>query len=246
MTQIKDRIVFVTGANRGIGKALVQALLDHGAKKIYASARDIKKIPDFKDPRVVRVALDITNTAQLEAAAKLAYDTQILINNAGVLSNGSGLSAPFEDLERDMKTNYFGTLAAMRAFLPVLEKSKNAAIANVCSIASFVNFPFIGGYCASKAALFSITQGARLELAAKGIAVHTINPGPIDTDMARDIDMQKTSPEDTAKAIIKGLEAGEPDIFPDAGGRGMFEVWSKNYRDLEASVAASMDPAKAA
>lgn len=246
MTQIKDRIIFVTGANRGIGKALVQAFLDHGAKKVYAAARDPQKIPDFGDSRVVKIALDITNTAQLAAAAKQAADTQVLINNAGVAASSSALSGPIEDVERDMQTNYFGTLAAMRAFLPVLEKNKPSAIANVASIVAFVNFPSFGGYCASKAALFSITQGARIELAGRGIAVHSINPGPIDTDMARDIEMEKTSPGDTAKAIIKGLEAGEPDIFPDATGRGMFDVWSKNYRDLEASVAAMTDPAKAA
>ena len=246
MTQIKDRIIFITGANRGIGKALVKAALDGGAKKVYASARDISKIDDFGDKRVVKIALDINNRAQLETAAKQAGDTQVLINNAGIASFGSALSASFEDVERDMKTNYFGTLAVMRAFLPALEKNKPAAIANVCSIASFVNFPFIGGYCASKAALYSITQGARIELAAKGIAVHAICPGPIDTDMARDIEMEKTSPEDTAAAIIKGLEAGEADIFPDKGGREIFAVWSKNYRDLEASVAGTMPQDEAA
>lgn len=240
MTKIKDRIVFITGANRGIGKALVKAALNSGARKVYASARDISKIDDFGDKRVVKIALDINNRAQLEAAAKQAADTQVLINNAGIASFGSALSASFEDVERDMKTNYFGTLAAMRAFLPVLEKNKPAAIANVASIAAFVNFPAFGGYCASKAALFSLTQGARIELASKGIAVHSINPGPIDTDMARDIQMEKTSPEETAAAIIKALEAGEPDIFPDKGGREMFETWSKNYRDLEASVAEMM------
>lgn len=241
MTQIKDRIVFVTGSNRGIGKALVKALLDRGARKVYATARDINKVDDYGDARVVKIALDINNPAQIEAAVKQAGDTQVLINNAGVLSSSSAFEGEFSDVERDMKTNYFGTLAVMRAFIPALTKNKPAAIANVCSIASFVNFPFIGGYCASKAALFSITQGARIELAAKGITVHSINPGPIDTDMARGIDMEKASPEDTAQGIIRGFEAGEPDIFPDSIGRGMFDVWSKNYRDLEASVARTAD-----
>lgn len=246
MTQIKDRIIFITGANRGIGKALVKAALDRGAKKVYASARDTAKIDDFGDKRVVKIKLDINDKAQREAAAKQASDTQVLINNAGIATSGSGISSPMEDIERDMKTNYFGTLAAMRAFLPALEKNKPSAIANVASIAAFVNFPAFGGYCASKAALFSITQGARLELAAKGISVHSINPGPIDTDMARDIQMEKTSPEETAASIIRALEAGEADIFPDAGGRAMFETWSKNYRDLEASVADMMKQDQAA
>ena len=246
MTKIKDRIVFITGANRGIGKALVKAALDQGAKKVYAAARDTAKIDDLGDKRVVKVKLDINDRAQREAAVKQAADTQVLINNAGIATSGSGVTTPMEDIERDMKTNYFGTLAAMRAFLPVLQKNKPAAIANVCSIASFVNFPPFGGYSASKAALFSITQGARIELAGQGIAVHSICPGPIDTDMARGIDMEKTSPEDTAQAIIKALEAGEPDIFPDKGGREMFELWSKNYRDLEASVADMMKQDQAA
>ena len=246
MTQIKDRIIFITGANRGIGKALVKAALDHGAKKVYASARDAAKINDFGDQRVVKVKLDINDKAQREAAVKQAADTQVLINNAGIATSGSGVSSPMEDIERDMKTNYFGTLAFMRAFLPVLQNNTPAAIANVCSIASFVNFPFFGGYSASKAALFSITQGARIELAGQGIAVHSICPGPIDTDMARGLDMEKTSAEDTAAAIIKALEAGEADIFPDKGGREMFELWSKNYRDLEASVAGMMQQDEAA
>ena len=235
--QIKDKVVFVSGANRGIGKALVDALLKRGAKKIYAAARDPSKLPAFNDARVVGIKLDITDKAQINAAANEAADTDILINNAGVAAFASALHGEAELAQRDMNTNYFGTMHMMRAFAPKLSGKGQAAIANVASIAAFVNFPMLGGYSASKAALYSLTQAARIELASEGISVHSINPGPIDTDMAKDLDMDKASASDTAEAILDGLEANEADIFPDAAGRQMFDVWNNNYRDLEKMVA---------
>ncbi len=234
--QIQDKVVFVTGANRGIGKAIVETLLKSGAKKVYAAARKVESLPDFADNRVTGVTLDITNTEQISAATEAAGDTQLLINNAGVAAFTSLFDGPLELAERDMQINYFGTLNVIRAFIPSLEKQDEASIANVTSIAAFVNFPIIGGYSASKAALFSLTQGARIELAAKGIKVHSINPGPIDTEMATEFDTEKETPENTAQAIIEGIENDVPDIFPDAGGKAMFDVWNNDYRELEAMV----------
>ncbi len=135
-----------------------------------------------------------------------------------------------------MQTNYYGTLDMVRAFVPVLEERQDAAIVNVVTIAAFANFPMLGGYSASKAALYSLSQGIRIELASKGISVHTVNPGPIDTDMARDIPLDKASPEETAENILSGIESNEPDIFPDAAGRQLFDVWQNDYRDLEKIV----------
>jgi short-subunit dehydrogenase len=135
-----------------------------------------------------------------------------------------------------MQTNYFSTLDMIRNFVPLLETKRNAAIVNVASIAAFVNFPIIGGYSASKAALFSLSQGIRIELATRGIAVHTVNPGPIDTELAREFEADKASPKETAENIIRGLENDEADIFPDVGGQQMFDVWRNDYRDLEAMV----------
>ena len=232
----KDRIVFVSGANRGIGKALVEALLKRDVKKIYAAARNPNQINNAHH-RIERVELDITKHDQVKAAADQCADTEILINNAGALVTQSAFEGSLEGSRRDMEVNYFGTLAMMQAFIPVLEKQKSPVIANVCSIASFMNFPFIGGYCASKAALYSITQGARMELTEKGISVHSINPGPIDTDMTHEIDMEKESPENTAEAILQGLERGDADLFPDQASQEMFEAWRADYRSVERDAA---------
>ena len=235
--QLKNRIVLVTGANRGIGKSLVEELLKRGVKKIYATARDLTQLHDFTDDRIVTVKLDITNIAQIKQVATDVDDVDLLINNAGVAAISSMISGHMDLVKRDMETNYFGTLNMVREFLPSLEQQKNSSIVNVVSIAAFVNIPALGGYCASKAALFSLTQGIRIELAPKGIAVHSVNPGPIDTDMAKEFDTEKTSPEDTAKGILDGLEADIADISPDPGGEYMFNVWKEDYRDLEKMAA---------
>ena len=234
--KIEGRTAFVSGANRGIGKAIVEELLQNGVSKVYAGARKLSSLPDWNDARVIPIELDITNEKQVQAAATKAGDVDLLINNSGVASFSSILEGPIENVQSDMNTNYFGTLNMTRAFVPVLEKAKEPALVNVVTIGAFVNFPVIGGYCASKAALFSMTQAARIELAPKGISVHTVNPGPIDTDMAKEFDADKTSPEETAQNIVAGLKADTADIFPDQGGQDMFEVWKKDYRELEKMV----------
>lgn len=233
---LTGKTVLVTGANRGIGFALVKALLEKGASKIYAGTRNTQKLPDFGDDRVVPIELDITNSEQVEAAAKTAGDVSVLVNNAGVAAFSSLLDGPLDLVERDMNTNYFGTLDMVRSFVPVLEGKEGAAIVNVVTIAAFANFPILGGYSASKSALFSLSQGIRTELAPKNIAVHTVNPGPIDTDMAADFPTDKADVDQTARNIIAGLENDEADIFPDEAGRQMFDVWKSDYRDLERMV----------
>ncbi|MDJ0917248.1 MAG: SDR family oxidoreductase [Woeseiaceae bacterium] len=233
---LSNKIVLVTGANRGIGKALVEGLLQKDVRKVYAAARKTSSLPDFGDTRVVPLELDITNEEQIRDAARAASDTDLLINNAGVLSAGSLITAQKADFEYDMNVNYYGTLDVIREFVPVLETKPDAGIVNVVTIAAFVSFPALGGYSASKSALWSASQGLRIELASKGISVQTVNPGPIDTDMARDIDMDKTSPEETAANILAGIEAGDADIFPDGASEGMFNAWSDDYRQLEKMV----------
>lgn len=235
--QLENRTVLVSGANRGIGKSLVDALLDRGVKKIYATARKPEQLPDFNDDRVIPLKLDITDSEQIKHAATEASDVEILINNAGVAAFSSIINGSMDLVKRDMDTNFYGTLNMVRAFLPMLEQKQNPAIVNVVTIGAFVSFPILGGYCASKAALFSLTQGIRIELAEKGIAVHSVNPGPIDTDMAKEFETDKTSPEDTARGIVTGLESDIADIFPDPGGEYMFGIWKENYRDLEKMVA---------
>ena len=234
--KLNNRIALVTGANRGIGLGLVNALLGRDVKKIYAAARDIDRLPDFDDSRVVPLHLDITDASQIEKAANTANDVELLINNAGVAAFTSLLTGPRELLERDMRTNYFGTLDMVRAFVPALESQQKAAIVNIVTIAAFTNFPIVGGYSASKSAEFSLSQGIRIELASKGIDVHTVNPGPIDTELATEFPMEKASVTETAENILTGIERGEPDIFPDDAGRQMFDVWHKDYRQLEQMV----------
>ena len=160
----------------------------------------------------------------------------MLINNAGVLHIGSLLEQTNEEIEANFTTNFYGTLSVIRNFLPVLESKPDASIVNVVTIAAFVNFPGLGSYSASKAALFSLSQGIRTELAPRGINVHTVNPGPIDTDMTRDLPFDKADVAETGRNIVAGLKNGEADIFPDASSRQMFGVWSGNYRDLEQAV----------
>ena len=234
---LNDKTALVSGANRGIGRALVDALLQRGVAKVYAAARDPGSLPAYDDQRVVGMRLDIRDADQIVQAAEFAKDVDLLINNAGTAAFASLVKSPRDQIKHDMDTNYYGTLDMIRAFVPILETKEDAGIVNLVTIAAFVNFPSLGGYSASKAALFSLSQGVRMELAPKGIAVHTVNPGPIDTDMAKDLDMEKATPESAVENILNGLENGEADIFPDDGGRQMFDVWSNNYRDLEQMVA---------
>ncbi|MCG8611137.1 MAG: SDR family oxidoreductase [Pseudomonadales bacterium] len=233
----KDKIVLVTGSNRGIGNEVVQALLQRGAKKIYAASRNPDSQPAISDSRVIPLKLDITDSDQIQNAVSIAQDIDILFNNAGIAAFTSLLDGPEDLLRRDMETNYFGTLNMIRAFVPVLEQKEQASIINVVTIGAFVNFPVLGGYCASKAAGFSMSQGIRTELKHKGISVHTINPGPIDTDMAKDFDAEKTAPAVAVENALSALESGELDVFPDAGSQQMIAVWKDNYLALEAMVA---------
>ncbi len=235
----EGKIVFITGTNRGIGKSLVQEVLKMGAKKVYASMRKLSFMPNFSDDRVVGIELDITNKDQITKAVAAAPDTQILINNAGALTAGNILEGEMDNIKYDMDVNYFSTINMMRAFVPILEKNDSAKIVNIVSIAIYANFPFIAGYSASKAALYSATQAARIELSKKNITVHAINPGAIDTDMNRGSNMDMTSPDDVAKSILKEIEAEKLDIIPDKIGLSMYEIWKESPSKLE-EVASNM------
>lgn len=238
--KLDDSVVLVTGSNRGLGRALVTTSLAAGAKRVYAAARDTTKLAELvaTDPaRIVPLALDITSADSLAAAARVATDVTVLINNAGVLSAFGILDTPRAALEADFATNFFGTLAATQAFLPALERADRAAIVNVLSIVSFANMPGVGGYSAAKAAAYSATQALRSELAKKRIAVYGAFPGPIDTEMVRGMEMTKTSPDDVARAIVDGVVAGQEEILPDPMSRQMFEMWKHEPKALERQFA---------
>ena len=221
--KIKDSIVFVTGTNRGIGKSYVKALLNHGVKKVYAGMRDVgafdkiaSEWPKEHRGKVEPVAIDITNEGHIRSAVTKTGDVTLLINNAGIANFTGFISADNLDSARqEMEVNYFGTLRVTRAFAPVLKKNGGGALVNILSVASLGNFPVLGSYSASKAALHSLTQGIRAELAAQGTLVFGVFPGPIETDMAKDFDMGKSSPDSIAEGTLKAIEQGEEDIFID-------------------------------
>jgi NAD(P)-dependent dehydrogenase (short-subunit alcohol dehydrogenase family) len=234
--KLANTTVLITGANRGLGRALVIASLAAGARKVYATARDIHQLDALvatAPDRIVALALDITDAASLAAAAARAGDIDVLINNAGVLSGFGLLTTSPADLALDFQVNVFGTLAATRAFVPALERSGHAAVINILSIASLANMPALGGYAAAKAASYSMTQGLRHDLGKKKIAVHAVFPGPIDTEMVRSMAMAKTSPEEVARGVLEGVARGDEEIYPDPMSRELIAVRSRDPRALE-------------
>jgi NAD(P)-dependent dehydrogenase (short-subunit alcohol dehydrogenase family) len=238
MSLLTGKTVLVTGANRGIGAATVRELLKTGVTKIYAAARQPSSLPDFNDARIVPVALDITDDASVTAAAKAAPDVDILLNNAGTAVFNNFVDSPIELISGDMNTNYYGTLRVIRAFTPQLAARGKATIANVVSVVGLTSAPGLAGYSASKAALQSVTQTLRATLKDKGIRVVGIYPGPIDTDLARDIPIEKATPEHAASEIVKGLEADEDYIFPDPVAKHIGALWATDGRTLDTALAA--------
>jgi NAD(P)-dependent dehydrogenase (short-subunit alcohol dehydrogenase family) len=232
--ELKGAVVFVTGANRGIGRALVEKLAGEGVNRIYAAARKPESVNNLANELVVPIKLDITDQVQVKAAAAQASDTTLLINNVGVLAFGSLLDSPLELISRDVETNFYGTLNMVRAFAPLISANSGGAIANVLTLVALASMPGMGGYSASKAAAFSLTQAIRTDLRAKGIAVHGIYPGAVDTEMLAGVEMPKTSPQEIAMAIVKGIKDGTPDIFPDAMSQQLGQLWLQNPLQLEA------------
>ena len=216
---IADRAVLVTGANRGIGQALVEEALRRGAKRVYAGTRQPLA---HLDGRVTPLTLDVTNAAEIQGAVERVESLDILINNAGL--------ALYDDLsdraalERSLAVNFFGPYGVTQAFLPLLTRSRGT-IVNVLSVVAFAPFPLIPAYSISKAAAFSLTQSLRALLAGRGVKVHAVMAGPVDTDMSRGVDIPKASPESVAQAIFDGVEKGEEDIFPDPMSKSMAESW---------------------
>jgi NAD(P)-dependent dehydrogenase (short-subunit alcohol dehydrogenase family) len=221
---IADKTVLVTGANRGIGQALVEEALRRGAKRVYAGTRQPFTHPALSklDKRVTPLTLDVTNAAQIQAAAERVESLDILVNNAGL--------ALFDDLsdraalEQHLAVNLFGTYGVTQAFLPLLTRSRGA-IVNVLSVAALAALPIIPAYSISKAAAFSLSQSLRALLAGRGVRVHAVLAGPVDTDMSRGFDVPKASPESVARAIFDGVEKEEEDIFPDPMSQSMAESW---------------------
>jgi NAD(P)-dependent dehydrogenase (short-subunit alcohol dehydrogenase family) len=233
--KIKGSVALVTGSNRGIGKAYVEALIQKGAKKVYAAMRDVelfkKDHSSFIEEHkgVIEVlTLDVTKEEQVKLATVIASDVNLLVNNAGVATYQGFISAEnLEAVRQEMEVNYLGTLSMIRAFSFILKNNGGGAIANILSVASLVNFPMLGSYSASKAALYSLTQGVRAELTEQKTRVFGIYPGPVDTDMAAGVPMEKAPPSEIAKGTFEAMEKGTEDIFIDP-----FAVqFEKEYKD---------------
>ncbi|WP_433364907.1 SDR family oxidoreductase [Actinoplanes sp. CA-142083] len=238
MVDVNAGTALVTGANRGIGRAIVEALLDRGARKVYATARRAGTLADFAtDARVVALQLDITDPGGVTAAVAAAGDVTLLVNNGGSLEFADLLTGDLAAIHADMTTNYLGTLAVTRAFVPVLRDNGGGAIVNMLSLVALGAVRGMGGYSASKAAAASMTQAVRAQVTDLGITVHGVFPGAVDTDMIRAFPIPKTSPRDVAQAILDGVEAGEEDIFPDAMARDGHRAWRVDPKALERQMA---------
>jgi NAD(P)-dependent dehydrogenase (short-subunit alcohol dehydrogenase family) len=230
---IEDKAVLVTGANRGLGQALVEEALRRGAKRVYAASRQAVVVEDV---RVTPLKLDVTDPGQIKEAVQRVESLDVLINNAGVsvpddLSDRSAFEA-------HLAVNLYGTLDVTRAFVPSLTHSRGAVV-NIVSLGAVAAVPVLPAYSVSKAASLSVTQSLRALLAGRGISVFAVMPGPIDTDMVRNLDIPKTSPEDVARATLDGVERGEEEIFPDPMSHLLADGWREGVaKELERQNAA--------
>lgn len=243
-TQVEGRVALVTGANRGIGRALVEALLERGARKVYAATRKPEALADLaaaSKGRVIPLQLDITDANQVENAVAQAGDVEVLVNNAGIVGHSfSGFDDPLwlDAARQEFETNVVGTLRVSQAFAPVLAQNGGGAILNLISVVALVGFPMVFTYSSSKAALHSITQNTRALLRGQGTFVAGVYPGPIDTEMAERFPIEKASPASAAAAILDGLEQGKEEIYPDPFAIEYGDSYAVNPKGLEDRVAA--------
>jgi NAD(P)-dependent dehydrogenase (short-subunit alcohol dehydrogenase family) len=238
---LEDKTVLVTGANRGIGQALVEEALRRGAKRVYAATRQPFSHPD---PRVTPLTLDVTNAEQVTAAAAQVDALDVLINNAGV--------AGYDDLsdraalQQHLAVNLFGSYDVTQAFLPSLLRSQGAIVNNV-SLMAFAPLPLTPSYAISKAAVFNMSQSLRALLAGRGVSVHAVLTGPTDTDMTRGFEIPKATPESVVRAILDAVQNGEEDIFPDPTSRTFADSWQNGAaKAMERQNAAFVPPQPAA
>jgi NAD(P)-dependent dehydrogenase (short-subunit alcohol dehydrogenase family) len=231
--KIENAVALVTGANRGIGKAFVEALLAAGAAKVYAAARDPSSIGT---KGAEAIALDVSRPDSVAAAAKRCTDVTLLVNNAGIALNMGFLADDAIAAARaELETNYFGPLAMARGFAPVLAANGGGAIVNMLSVASWISSPVLATYAASKSAAWSLTNGLRHELRAQGTRLVGVHVGFVDTDMVSGFDVPKTSPSEVVRQVLAAIEAGRDEVLAD-------EITRQVKRGLSEEAAIYLQP----
>ncbi|WP_417222696.1 SDR family oxidoreductase [Achromobacter spanius] len=223
---LKNAVVLITGANRGLGLAFARVALARGARKVYAAARDPSTITL---PGVEAIKLDVSNPADVAAAAAHAKDVTLVINNAGIAAMGGFLDADaIESAQRHLDVNLFGSLRVAQAFAPVLAANGGGALLNVLSIASWINGQPLGLYAMSKSAAWAMTNGLRHDLRAQGTQVLGLHMGFVDTDLTKGIDALKSTPDSIVNQAFDGLEAGAEEVLADERTRQVKQGLSAN------------------
>lgn len=237
--QIEGVVAVVTGANRGIGSAFADALLERGAAKVYAAVRDPATVTH---PGLVPVALDVTDPERVSAVAGELADVQLVVNNAGVARPAFPLGASVDAARFELETNYLGLVSMTQAFAPVLERNGGGAFVNVLSVVSWLALPLLTTYSASKAAAWSFTNAARIELKGQGTQVVGVHVGYVDTDLTAALDVEKVAPATVAWAALDAVEAGEPEALVDDFSRmvkaGLSDDQRALYPEIEREFAA--------
>lgn len=238
--KIEGATALVTGANRGIGKAFAEALLDRGAAKVYAGVRDVATVTD---PRLVPVQLDVTDAARVEAVAAELGDVDLVVNNAGTGLPGLPLQARLADARHELELNYLGIVSMTEAFAPVIAANGGGAFVNMLSVVSWLAAPNLSTYSASKAAAWSYSNSARVQLKTQGIELVGVHVGFVDTDLIASFEVEKIPPQEVATAALDGLEAGEPEVLVDQQSRDVKAALSDDqnliYPGVEEQFAAA-------
>jgi len=235
---LKEKSILITGANRGIGLALVEKSLEKDVNRVYATYRSAgnRSVLEKFGRRVVPVRLDFGDKSTIADLSKSVPSLQVLINNAGLFTATNLLEDTEEQLRNDLETNLFGTLAVSKALIPILKKEESAAIANLSSVAGLAPMPSFGGYSVSKAAVHSMTQSMRGQLRDSGIAVHGVYPGPVATRLTEGYDMETTPASVVAEKILEGIENGTEEIFPDAMSEQVGPLYHSSPKTLELNL----------
>jgi NAD(P)-dependent dehydrogenase (short-subunit alcohol dehydrogenase family) len=243
MPSLTGTTALVTGANRGIGLAFAQALVDAGAAKVYAAARDPRTITD---PRLTPIALDVTDPTQIAQAARTLTDVDLVINNAGIGDRSTPLTADLDQARRELEVNYLAPIAIAQAFAPVLKANGGGTLVNMLSVVSFVTAPHLATYSGSKAAAWNITNALRIELRAQGTRVVGVHVGYVDTDLTAQLVGDKLPATAVSAALIAGLEAGDEEILVDDLSRAVKAGLSDDHHLVLPRIQEQFDAARAA